>query len=307
MFTRSLFYALCCLAAFSHAGYAAGTVAAPFLKLTAGARNVAMGEGGVTAGDTASASGGSANPAGLYSVQKRSLSLMHASWLEGITYQSASYAHAVRGGVLGVSLTYLSMPAIEKYNNNGVKMNESFQSSDMVAGVSWAVPVGEVPFGITGKYIASVIDDARATGIAFDVGIMIDPVFFPEKRTLRAGVVLQNIGTPMKFSKESYPLPSCVKAGVSIFPVRPWEIALEADKYLDEDVVGRAGTEYLIALGGDAFIAVRAGYRTMRGFEENAGITAGAGFGYQGFSFDYAFVPYGELTDTHRVSVTFGF
>jgi hypothetical protein len=43
---------------------------------------------------------------------------------------------------------------------------------------------------------------------------------------------------------------------------------------------------------------------TITGF---TGVALGFGLGYQGASFDYAFVPLGGLGQAHRLSLTFNF
>jgi hypothetical protein len=52
--------------------------------------------------------------------------------------------------------------------------------------------------------------------------------------------------------------------------------------------------------------AVRAGYKynsAMSTLGPLAGLTLGGGFRYNIFSIDYAFVPYGDLGYTHRISM----
>src|SRR3989339_2044429 len=85
----------------------AGTSAAQFLKLGAGARAAGMGEAFAAVSDNADSIYW--NPAGLNKIEGKSLSVMHAAWFEGITYDWASYAQKIgNAGVVGIGVQYLS-------------------------------------------------------------------------------------------------------------------------------------------------------------------------------------------------------
>ncbi|MEK7745767.1 MAG: hypothetical protein AAB576_03810, partial [Elusimicrobiota bacterium] len=65
----------------------------------------------------------------------------------------------------------------------------------------------------------------------------------------------------------------------------------------------------LVGFGAEAVIAralpVRLGFNTRNDAE--LGITAGVGWRFRDFMLDYAFVPYGDLGISHRISVTWQF
>jgi hypothetical protein len=263
-----------------------------------------MGETGATANDVAAAYW---NPSGLNDMTGKSVTFMHAIWLEDISFQNAMYAQKTDNGAFAVGATYLSMSDIAKFDNTGVAQNDSYKPSDMAAWLSYARQIGEVPVGVSVKYISSQIDSHSATAVAADVGVMIKTVRLAD-RELRIGLAVQNLGTQMKFISESFGLPLNVKAGASYALTERLTGALDVNKPVDTDVIGNAGLQYLYPFGEKMFIAGRAGYRSnTNALNGLAGFTGGLGFGYYGIQIDYAFVPYGDLDDTHRISLTYNF
>jgi len=108
----------------------------------------------------------------------------------------------------------------------------------------------------------------------------------------------------MKFDRESFQLPLNLKLGGAYSASRNLLFALDINKPVDNDIILNAGTEYIIEFHGAISIAARLGYKTdAKGFAETAGVTAGTGIKYRDIGFDYAFVPYGELDSTHRISL----
>jgi hypothetical protein len=142
--------------------------------------------------------------------------------------------------------------------------------------------------------------------MAADVGVMMGGMC-KKNKSLSMGVAVQNIGTKMKFNKEEYDLPLNVKAGVSVNPYPPLMIAVDVNKSMDTDLIGNIGAEYQHTISF-ASVALRAGYKTnTKGIDGVTGITGGIGIGMGNFGFDYAYVPYGDIDTTHRISVQYGF
>jgi hypothetical protein len=297
LFFCLLFYPL------SDAG-AAGSATAAFLKIGVGARNVAMGETG------AAETGVYAtywNPAGLAALKKPALAFMHAAWLSDIQFQNLAYALPTAAGTFGIAATYLSMDAIERRDNTGLLQQGTYKPSDTAVGLSYARAFGDLYAGATLRYISSSLDDASASGVAADAGVMTDR-FSLFGRKLAAALALQNMGSSMKFSRESSPLPFNARLGVRYSATDAITAALDLNKPLDGDLILNTGAEYAYPFGRNAALAGRLGYRSnVEGLGGNAGITAGIGISYAAFTVDYAFVPYGDLNDTHRVSLLFSF
>ncbi len=109
--------------------------------------------------------------------------------------------------------------------------------------------------------------------------------------SLTLGVAFQNIGTKLG----SDPLPFIMKGGLA-FRRGSLTLAMDIAKPMDNKMYFCAGAEWWIR----DIIALRAGYKTNQ--DIRAGFTVGMGFKKDKIQFDYAYVPYGDLGSTHRVS-----
>ena len=286
--------------------FCAGQTSADFLNIAIGAKNAAMGETGATETGIASIYW---NPAGLADVEDKAFSFTHSFWLEGIYYENASYSTRLGDGdsVLGFSVDFLSMDPISKYDNTGVRQG-NFTPADRALKLTYATDISATPektyAGITLKYITSNIDTLTANSLAFDAGIFFDTIY----EDLRFGVVFQNLGQPMKFDRTAYSLPVNLKAGVNYLLTDDLDVSVDINKGIDSDTVFNAGGEYLYAIDDKTGVALRGGYiSNAYGLGGSAGVTMGVGLVYQLYTFDYAFVPFGDLTDTHRISIGYRF
>jgi len=286
-----------CFASFSSDD--AGTSGAQFLKLGSGARAAAMG-GAFTAvpGDPNAACW---NPAGLNSAQSRSLSLMQASWFQDISYQWAAYVQPLKTVTLGAAVQYLSYGSIKQLDASGTE-GSSFSPADMAVTVSAAKKLFGVDMGLNLKYISSKILNT-ATAYAADLGAQYK--FCPK---LTGGLVVQNIGTKIKFDTEDDPLPLNVKIG-AFYRIRDnWSAALDLNAPIDNAVYAAVGTEYTREVGKSFILAGRAGYSSNpRDLGGLSGMSLGFGAAYRGYDLDYAYVPFGDLGITNRVSLSFKF
>lgn len=284
------------------AGYCAGTTAANFLSVGVGARNIAMGETGAT--DT-SVTAAYWNPAGLAVLPAAEAGFMHARWFEDVTLSYLAYARPLSFGTLGFSADYLSMDSIDKIDNTGTPVGQSFKPSDMALTVSYARVLGRVPCGVSFKYISSTIDDASATAVAADAGVLLDPFLPP---SLSAGVSVRNAGTGMTFVNDAFALPFNVRLGLSWRAAPRLTVAADANVPAEAATTGHLGAEYRLPAGKNITIAPRAGYRTgLTSMGGLAGLTAGIGVAVNAVSFDYAMVSYGDIDAAHRISLSYRF
>jgi hypothetical protein len=278
----------------------AGTSTAQFLKLGAGARASGMGDAFVGVVDDASAIYW--NPAGLSNLQDGSLSVMHAMWFGDIDYEWASYAHPVGHiGVLGVGVQYLSYGSLTKLDNTGLE-GASFSPSDMAATLSYAKNIGSFGLGVNLKYISSTIVET-ATAYAADIGVQHK---VGDKLTL--GLAVQNMGTKMTFISDADSLPLNIKFGGAYTLLHNWLIAADINSPNDDNMTFAAGTEYVFELGNKMSVAGRLGYTTVNQDTGGInGITAGLGLTLERYTLDYAYVPYGDLGNTERISLLIKF
>ena len=306
------FLVACCLS-LSGGLYSAGgvgTTSATFLKIGVGARNIAMGETGAASEDVNSVYW---NPAGLNSLTGKEASLMHAVWLDDINFEHAAAGYPTKYGTFGLGLNYLSMNPIQEYDVNDTKLGTTYKPYDAAGTISYARTVYGVPLGVNVKYIYEKIDTERAWAVAGDVGCAYDGIEVMGQK-LRLGAVVQNIGTKVKFVSVGDDLPLNVKFGgsYSFINSEPNYLLAAVDINIPSDNKARlgVGAEYTRKLGNNIFVSARAGYKTnTEVLSAISGLTAGAGFRYDGYTVDYAWVPYrsddgfSDLGDTQRISL----
>ena len=120
------------------------------------------------------------------------------------------------------------------------------------------------------------------------------------------GASVQNLGADVSFDGVEEPLPTTMRCGASVaFAIVPAvaEIRVASDvvKPRFENLYVSAGAE--LALSGMLFI--RAGW-CGREYREGDGLTLGGGVKILGrVQIDYAYTPYGDLGNFHRIGAHF--
>jgi hypothetical protein len=285
-------------ASFSSAGR--GTTAAGFLKLGVGARATAMGEGYSAIVDEASAVYW--NPAAINRIGKRSVTFMHASYLNTSVFNYAAFAQSLGPtSGWGVGIQHFSAGDIEQLDDNGAQVG-TFNPNDVALSLSYARQLGPISLGMTGKFIQSkIIDSAQA--LAMDFGVL-TPAYFND--TMRLSMTVVNLGTKMKFEDKAEDLPMSVRFGSAFNVTDQWVAAADLGFPNDNAPFLAAGTEYNVPLGDALSFSGRCGYnsRSVVNSDQYAGIAFGFGLGYRKLSFDYGFLPFGSFGLVHRISLT---
>ena len=293
-----------------------GTTGATFLKISPGARAVGMGEAYVAIANDATALFW--NPAGIVQIDNYEISLMHNFWLQGTYYDYFAFVQDLPGTgneKFGLSITYLSSGDIErtKEDASGNYLTGDhgvFTLTDLALGLTYAWEIGEKhSLGATIKLIRSTIDDAIGYGLCADLGYL-----FRITPKLSAGFNAQNslVSMPIRFYRQrqdvsaSHTLPINTKAGLA-YRCMDDKLLLGFDVNfpIDNLVNYHAGAEYAIT---DSML-VRVGYKTnlITDLDVLSGLSLGFGYKFLGYDFDYAFVPYGDLGVTHRISLLMKF
>lgn len=276
--------------------FGAGTSQAQFLKLGAGARAAALGDAFCSVADDATATYW--NPAGLAQIASPQFSLMHNSWLVDTQYEYLAAGLPLRHDALGMAVSMLNHGSFDRYTNSDVK-DGTFKASSLAGQMSYAHRLNDGFFvGVSGKYIQEAIDDEKAATFAVDLGTL-----FKRGRTHFAATA-QNFGPGLKMVQEKYALPQTVTIGASR---RFWDerimAGLDISKPRDNDVAFRAGVDYKPVPN----ISLRGGYNITPGnrldVDGLTNVTGGFGFSFGPLTLDYAFAPFGELGNAHRVSV----
>lgn len=274
----------------------AGTRAMSFLKIGIGAEAISMGESQVAATNDLYASYW--NPAGLGQIRSSQFGFMHNQWFEDIKHEYLGYVQPIGNlGVIGSSVLYLSYGEIQGRDEEG-KETHKFRPYDVGFVLSYGRELfGDLNFGLNAKWLREQIDEENAQVFAFDIGAL-----YPVGESgVNLGLNLQNFGTKAKFDSESFKLPTNVKLGLS-YDRDFFTVVADVNKPADNDVNIGIGTG--ISLG--ELLHLRGGYKYFIGgneLGEVSGLTAGLGVTIEGFQIDYAFVSYGKLGATHRISL----
>ncbi len=273
-----------------------GTTGYSFLKIAQGARAVAMGECYVALADDVDAV--YFNPAGLAKLSSREISTNYTLWFEDINKSYIGYVHPpFRFGTLGLAVNYVGVP-FEKRMVEGDFKYEKVTLSNFAISVAWGKKMTEkINIGATMKVLSENLHAKSNTGLAVDFGGI-----YKVSETLDTGLSLQNIGTDMD-SDNKDPLPVNVRLGVS-------------KKLIDEKLIvlsdlytGIADGTMSLGVGGEyklgEIFCPRLGYKfriNNTNLTGLAGLTAGFGIKYKKYHLDYAFAPFGDLGNSHRIS-----
>ncbi|MCX5785180.1 MAG: PorV/PorQ family protein [Elusimicrobia bacterium] len=282
---------------------AKGTSGAQFLKLGAGARAVGMGEAYCAVANDAS--GIYWNPAGLARIEYFSFTMTHASLFGKMNNEFAAFARSFRNiGTFGMSVQYLSAGTIPQTDSSGFETGQDMKPADTAVSLAYAFDVNGVKAGIAGKYIHSRLTRTAST-LTGDFGAL-SPALL--NRKLRLAFIAQNVGGSLKFDRESDALPLNIKLGSSFSVTRKFLAAFDVNFPRDNKPYAGLGAEYITFFGDDLKLAGRLGFnsRTLGGISGLTGLSAGVGIIFRRAALDYAFLPFGALGCTHRISITIG-
>ncbi|MFH2070377.1 MAG: PorV/PorQ family protein [Elusimicrobiota bacterium] len=288
-----------------------GTTGAQFLKIAPAARPLGM--GGAYSAMAEDSNAVYYNPAGLSAVSKTEVGATYLKYFQDINYGFLSAVIPLKDSDItaGGGITYLIVPDIEKRSatNDTLTPDGRFNATDtaLTLSLSHRNPVPSVleslALGANLKLINQTIDDKSAFAAALDIGgfYKID-----ERFSVAVGVV--NISNGVKFIEKTDPLPLALRAGtVYRPPVKDLTVALDIDQYfIDQKLYASVGAEYLVV----KILCLRAGYKygyDIASLGSTVGLAGGIGFKYYDLGIDYAFLPFGDLGDTHRVSFSLKF
>jgi hypothetical protein len=285
-------------------------VGGSFLKIGVGARASGMSAFTAISDDVTAIH---YNPAGLSQLNKKEFSFMYSEWVFDTKLGFLGFALPLKSGskTLGCSIFYLSNDDLEGRDDDGRKTN-MFNAKDFALAASYSCFFPKINYGINLKFIKQQIETKEANGFAVDLGFL-----YHLSNHFSFGVTIQNLAPQMKFISEYYFLPLTITAGFG-YKASKLKIAFDLKNYVYEDKTKLSfGLEYLPI----KVISLRLGYsgEVSEGSISNKGIVNSSddlvskllgfscGFGlnlFNKFCFDYSFVPYGSLGDTHRISLS---
>jgi hypothetical protein len=307
---------------------AAGAASAPYLKLPMGARGAGMGEAFSGIADDVNAL--YYNPAGLTAMEAGQLALMHLEGFGGVRYENLGLAVPAElvgldiWGTVGLSYTLVAIEdtprtrilpgTVNTYDQAWADRGFLFTGGASVITFSYAWQATKLySIGATFKGINEKVDTVSGWGLAGDIGLLSRPELV---KGLSAGLTLQNLGTS---PDPSASLPIVMRLGLGY----DWEAPFTRERLDDKLLTGvdlimpivpvdgvwhlNVGTEYTRWFEAQ-WASVRAGYRVPTDLGPLAGLTVGGSLGTElpgaNLSLDYAWIPYGELGNMHRIAMT---
>lgn len=281
-----------------------GTSGGQFLRVGAGARGPAMAGAFSPIADDATAIYW--NPAGMALIEKREVALSYNAYFQDTASQFLGYAQPTDGrGTFGFGASLFGVQDIEKRSATGGDADIAdlgdFNTQDMALALGWANKRGALHYGLSLKYISSDLETEKAQTAALDVGTIYK---MHEDKGLSLSLAVLNLGGELKFAEEGDPLPLNIKPGLAYRMNTENMGSLTA--VVDSDILINDNKAYVqpgVEWRAHPMLALRTGFQIGRGEGAGSGFAAGVGFNIMNLGLDYAFVPYGDLGDSHRVSI----
>ena len=282
--------------------FSSGTTVFDFLNISQGARPLAL--SGAYCGISDDINTMNTNPAGLSMISRKQVSLAHTEWLDDVCYENAIFVNRLTDSSgFGFEFNYLHMGEMTGRDVNGRRTSD-FSSRDLSLGVAYGTEFLQGhSIGFKLKYISEQIAQFQANTIALDIGSLNKtPV-----ENLTFGIKIENIGPSVKFIKVNEPLPTKIWTGLGYRLIDNLILAMDSGFSSSEPTDVRFGIEYNMSDLG----SLRAGFKnnsfSKTGLTENGMFSFGFGIVKGNYNIDYAYVPFGLLGDTHRISITMKF
>lgn len=306
---------------------AAGAASAPYLKLPMGARGTGMGE--AFSGIANDVNALYYNPAGLTAIDAAQLQLMHLEGFGGVRYENLGLAVPAEllgvdvWGTVGISYTLVAIEdtprtrilpgTVNTYDQAWADRGFQFTAGASVVTFSYAWQATKLySIGGTFKAINEKIDTKEGWGMAGDLGLLSRPEVV---KGLSAGLTLQNMGSS---PTPGASLPIVLRLGLGY----DWNAPFTKERLDDRLLLGSdivmpivpVDGAWRLNIGGEyqrwfdqQWAALRLGYRVPTDLGALAGLTVGGGFGTElpgaNLGLDYAWIPFGELGNMHRISL----
>lgn len=312
MRTLSALAVLLVLASRASASGTQGATAFDFLQTDPAPRPAAM--GGAYSAIADDSDGMLYNPAGLAFMGASQVSFSHAELYQGLTQDYLALAlHGEadqrsgdgrwlgEGQGAGLYLQTFDFGSIQRTtlaNTNGSGLG-SFGVRDWSLGAAYARrPLDWLGVGVAAKYLRETIDNTTAQTGAVDVGLRAD-LEKTISQPLTLGAALQNVGPDPKYRTQREPMPETLRLGAAWQPRTAYTFAVDVIQVRNGGLSTRLGGEWRAS----EHASLRLGWNGQN--DAGPGVTLGAGLAWKTFRVDYAFVPYGDLGDAHRLGATF--
>lgn len=312
-----------------------GTTAAPFLKISQGARASGMGSAFVAVADDPSAIYW--NCAGLARLQKNGVVFDHTQWIADINYLfMGASIHLGDYGSLGLSFISsnygdMKVTTIDEPNGTG----EVFNASDLAVSVAYALNLTDnFSIGFNPKVVYQGIWKMSSFAMAMDMGVLYNTPFkgvtlgmsitnFGQKMQLsgKSNLILydqdesstgNNDKIPASLNTDNWDLPLGFKFGISYTPfnseAHKLVLAMDASHPNDNYESINMGAEYAF----NQIFFLRGGFKSLFLEKTEESFTLGAGvkqnlLGNINIYLDYAYASFGRLSSIQKFSFGINF
>ena len=266
------------------------------LAVPSGVRATGMGEAYTAVGDDASSLNW--DPAGLARLPGFELGLAHNEWSTGLGFRQESLAYGQRltpGSGFGLALNYFSLGSLVSRSADGASNGESSPfAAGASAGYGWSVfPDHSLKLGVASEFAMESLFTAVSTGFGATLGLDYDV-----NAKLSLGLALKHLGS----GSGGFAPPSTADLGLAYRLFSRLLLAFDGSLPFHGDPALKTGLELDLGV-----LQLRGGYRyalSTREGDLQSGLSAGAGFQAGLVSIDYAYVPYGALLSSHRLSAS---
>lgn len=292
-----------------------GTKAASFLKLNPSPKILSL--GGYSSSLITGIESINSNPAGLvllsvFSNQPEAMdyepetnhiafSSSYHLYLKDISYAYLSaYKRVNPSFALALSMANIDigkMKITTKDDIYGIKDNHKFHPNFQIVNISYGryLISEELSLGLNTKILRSHIKKNKEQSISLDIGTIYTPT-----DPLNLSFLIKDLG--IKLNKESLPTEIILGLGLKLLQNT---LLLNLDLILpsDDRVTLTTGIEYNF----QDILYTRMGYKSNVDKElKYSSFSLGMELKIENISLDYAFLPYGELGDSHRMAISWG-
>lgn len=233
----------------------------------------------------------------------RSLVLTHAVYLEDTSYSVAGFNLPLneKSG-LNIACTYFDLGTMKRTLDDGAGgyiEQGNFGANDKALNISYGIKLNETfSAGLSAKYIKQTIDDVSYEGYAGHLS----GLYFAND-SLYFGMGINNFGPQVA----GYNLPTNLYFSCSGNVNDNTTVIAQLDGYYNDDIYElKLATEVNL----EEILFFRVGYKVPLKkeiedftYEFISNLTAGVGFKFDFLSVDYAWLPSGDLGNTHMFSV----
>ena len=256
------------------------------------------------------------NPAGMAALEQPQYMFAFNRYLLDINGGQMAYGQKWNGwGVFSMAVSFLNYGEFKETDASANETGNTFTASDLSLNVSLSDELAPgLSYGVTLKYIYSVIADFNASAAALDFGLLWD---VPYDKDIRLGFAVSNLGSNFEyFGSVKDRLPLDIRLGFSkklahlplTLAVSFVHLADPVDVFSDYFKRVSVGGEFVISPA----LRLRLGYdyalnRELKTELQNSafgGVSGGLAFYYEQFRFDYAYNNYNLLGNVHMISLT---